>query len=149
MRTPEITISQIDGALRPAPIHADWVLAGKPEARNRVMSRSRDRTAITVEWDCTAGAFNWFYDSEETIHVLEGGARLTFGGRERLIQPGSVVVFPTGSQARWDVDHYVRKLAIFRQTVPLPFSVSMRAWNRIRAMSGGERARPSPALASA
>ncbi len=139
MRPPQIMVSQTEGALRAAPIQADWVLSGAPKARNRVLSRSRDRTAITVVWDCTAGAFNWFYDSEETIHVLEGAARLTFAGQELVIGPGSVVIFPAGSQARWDVDCYIRKLAIFRQTVPRPFGVAMRAWNRLLSLSSGGR----------
>ena len=147
MSVSELFVTRVDLALRPAPIPTPWILDGQPVARNRILSRSGDRTAITVVWDCTAGAFNWFYDSEETIHVLEGTARITFGGRMKTIGPGSVVVFPAGSQARWDVDGYIRKLAIFRQTVPTPFSLTMRAWRRLRSLLPGEWAPPSPALA--
>ncbi len=147
MNLPDVFISQIEGSLRSAPIPSHWILDGEPTARNRILSRSDDRTATTVVWDCTAGAFNWFYDSEETIHVLEGTATLTFGTTVRRIGPGSVVVFPAGSQARWDVDSYIRKLAIFRQTVPTPFSFTMRAWRRLRSMIPAGRMEPSPALA--
>ena len=149
MQHPPILFSQTEGALRPAPIHAQWILEGKPEARNRILSHSGDRTAVTVVWDCTAGAFNWFYDSEETIHVLEGTARLTTASGVETIGPGSVVVFPAGSQARWDIDRYIRKLAIFRQPVPRPLSISMRGWKRLRGMLEGRLSQRSPALAGA
>ncbi len=149
MQPSPILFSKTDGALRPAPIHAHWILDGKPEARNRILSYSRDRTAVTVVWDCTAGAFNWFYDSEETIHVLEGSARLTTVSGVQTIGPGSVVVFQAGSQARWDIDCYIRKFAIFRQPVPPALSISMRGWKRLRSMLAGEYGQRSPALAGA
>ncbi len=147
MRGPDILISQTDGKLHAAPIPAQWILHGEPAARNRILSRSGDGTATTVVWDCTAGSFNWLYQSEETVHILEGTATLTFGATVQVISPGSVVVFPAGSHARWDVDSYIRKLAIFRDTVPPPFSFSMRAMRRLRRLTRAGRQTASPAIA--
>lgn len=130
-----------------APIPAAWILGGQPVARNRIVSRSKDRMATTVVWDCSAGSFNWFYDSEEIVHVLDGTARLTIDGVEQVIRPGSVVVFPSGSHALWQIDDHVRKLAVFRHSVPRPFSLAMRALNRLRRIWAGGGAVPSPALA--
>ena len=127
-------VSQTDIALQPSPINAEWVRQGTPVARNRVLFRSQDRTATTIVWDCTAGSFDWFYTSDETIHVLEGRATLTFDSQTRVIKPGDVVFFPAGSQARWVVDDYIRKLAFFRRTLPLPVSLAMRALGRARSL---------------
>ena len=134
------------GVMQSAPIPPHWVVHGAPVANNRVLARSTDRTATTVMWECTAGKFDWFYDSEETIYVLEGGATLTINGKTQAIGPGSVVVFPAGSRALWEVGHYIRKFAVFRQPVPQPLSLCMRAWRRLTAGLTQQRL-PSPAVA--
>ena len=149
MQHSSILFSKTEGALAPAPIPASWVLGGKPQARNRVLSRSQDRTSVTIVWECTAGSFDWFYDGEETLHVIEGGARLTTESGVQVIGPGSVVVCEAGSHARWEIDSYIRKLAIFRQPVPTPLSVFMRSYNRLRSRLSGQMAQQSPALAGA
>src|SRR4051812_28744949 len=45
--------------LEPNPIEPDWVHDGSPQARSRLLSRSADGLAMTMEWDCTAGEFEW------------------------------------------------------------------------------------------
>ena len=147
MRCPDILVAKTTGALKPAPINAEWIVSGQPTARAALLSHSQDRTALTVVWDCTAGEFNWFYDTEEIIHVLEGSATLHFNGIVEKISTGSVVVFPAGSQARWVVDGYIRKLAVFRQVVPTPFSVTMRGWSKLRSMLQPGQMQGQPAMA--
>ena len=124
-----------DVALSSAPIRSEWVLEGAPRARNAVVAKSADRTALTMLWDCSAGRFRWVYDQDETIHVLEGSAVLTLAnGRIETIGPGDVVFFPAGSVAEWRVDAYVRKLAVFREVVPAPMALVMRIAARLRAL---------------
>jgi uncharacterized cupin superfamily protein len=127
-----ILVSQTDGTLEPTPINPDWILAGSPQARGRVLSTSTDRTSTTMVWECTAGSFKWLYHIEETIHVLEGGMTLTDASGTRRVGVGDVIYFPPGSEAVWVIDHYVRKLAIFRQSLPRPASVGLRVWTRMR-----------------
>ena len=62
--------------LEPAPIRQNWILEGNPVARNRYLSVSADREARTCIWDCTAGRFNWFYDTDETVYVIEGAGKV-------------------------------------------------------------------------
>jgi uncharacterized cupin superfamily protein len=132
MSVPPILVSQTDGPLEPAPINPDWIIEGTPEARYRVLSTSTDRTATTVVWECTAGSFKWLYHSEEVIHVLEGGVTLTDTSGTRRIGAGDVIYFPPGSEAVWVIDSYIRKLAVFRTSLPRPLSISFRLWNRVR-----------------
>ena len=132
MPSNEILISSSDIALEPAPIQADWIIDGDPQARNRVLSKSQDGAAFTLLWDCTAGAFTWRYDIDETIHVLEGGATLTDASGTRAIEAGDVVFFPAGSVATWRVRNYVRKVAFFRRPGPRPVGLALRAWNKLR-----------------
>jgi uncharacterized cupin superfamily protein len=116
--------------LNRAPIDDNWILDGNPVARNVQLFKSRDGTAYTLIWDCTAGTFNWFYDHDETLQVLEGGAVLTIGTETREIGPGSVVFFPAGSRATWQIDSYIRKVAFVRQSIPKPVGLALKVWHR-------------------
>ena len=122
-----------DVSLSSAPIRAEWVLEGAPVARNAVVAKSADRTALTMLWDCSAGRFRWVYDQDETIHVLEGSATLTLDdGSVETIGPGDVVFFPAGSSAEWRVSSYIRKLAVFREPVPHGLAMLLRVRAKLR-----------------
>jgi len=131
-----------------SPIRASWILAGEPVARVALLSSSADGTARTYYWDCTAGRFNWYYDFDETLHILEGSVRLKApSGSSRLVVAGDTIFFPAGSQAEWTVDTYIRKLAFCR--TPLPgYLASARDIGRKlkKLMNGGGKQRESSGL---
>jgi uncharacterized cupin superfamily protein len=126
-------MSLSDVELEPAPIKSDWILEGKPHARNRLIFKSDDGTSWTMIWDCTAGLFNWFYLYDETVHVLEGKVVVTTATGSRTIAAGDAIFFPAGSSATWHVDSYVRKIAFLRQVLPPPAAWGLRAWMRVAA----------------
>ena len=131
-----------DVELFSAPIRPDWVLAGRPTARNAVLARSADRTALTMVWDCSCGRFRWNYDQDETIHIIEGGAVLTLDdGRVERLGPGDVVFFPAGRSAVWEVESYVRKLAVFREPVPQTLALVVRLRAKLRDLLVAARLR--------
>ncbi|MGH8299008.1 MAG: cupin domain-containing protein [Steroidobacteraceae bacterium] len=109
--------------LAPAPIPPASILEGDPVARDKRLAGSTDQLASTYMWDCTAGSFNWFYDADEVIHVLEGAAIVedSAGVRQRL-EAGDTFLFPAGSRYRWTVPSYVRKIAFLHA----PLSREMR-----------------------
>src|SRR5580692_13210279 len=95
--------------LMPSPIRANWVLEGNPMARNQLLSVSADGNARSYIWDCTAGRFNWFYEVDETIYVIEGGVVLRDGMGTRRLSAGDTIFFPAGANAEWHVENYIRK----------------------------------------
>ena len=114
--------------LRPAPINPDWIRGGTPVARNALLSSSHDRAACTLVWDCTPGEFEWHYDSDETVHILDGSVVLDDGfAPPRRLGPGDVVLFPKGAVVRWTVETQGRKRACFRRPLPAPFALVSRA----------------------
>ena len=138
MSEPSLEFAHTDVELKSAPIRPEWILDGDPQARNKVLALSEDRMATTLVWDCTAGRFKWIYDVDETIHILEGAVNLTqFDGSVKRLHAGDVVFFPAGSSATWEVEGYVRKLAFFRQPVPRPVSLMLKALHRLAGVSGG------------
>ena len=138
--------------LKSSPINPDWVIDGDPVARNAELSRSWDGTATTWVWDCTPGRFVWHYDSDETIHVLEGAIVLDDGtAPPRRLGPGDVVFFPVGAVVHWTVETHVRKLAFFRRPLPKPLGLVMRmalkAKARLRRPVDGVMGLAEPAMA--
>jgi uncharacterized cupin superfamily protein len=114
--------------LNTAPIVPAWILDGSPAARAKLLSSSTDGMASTYMWDCTAGRFNWFYDIDETICLLEGSVVLTdSAGVRHFVRTGDTFFFPAGSRFEWAVPSYVRKIAFFH----IPMSRKMQFLKRI------------------
>ncbi len=134
-------------ALNPSPIYPEWVIEGNPIARNKVLSSSADGTASTLIWDCTAGRFNWFYDVDETIYVIEGGVVIRdAGGAARRLSAGDTIFFPAGVRAEWHVEDYIRKIAFCRVPLPRPIVFARRGYRflkRLVGTRGGANAAPA------
>lgn len=95
-----------------APLDPDWILAGLPQTQiNPLAARGRLSSGF---WQCTEGHFNWHYQVDEMIHILEGDALI----RDRAtplwchLRAGDSVLFPKGSSAEWIVERYVRKFYV-------------------------------------
>ena len=112
---PVIQFGNVATELTPKPIRPDWILEGSPVARARnVLLTSDDNFSATV-WDCTAGRFRWHFNSDETVHILEGEVHVTDEkGKERALRPGDVALFSKYTTSVWRVPRYVKKLALNR-----------------------------------
>jgi uncharacterized cupin superfamily protein len=129
--------------LESAPIEASWIRGGAPRARCAELSRSRDGTAATFVWDCSAGEFDWTFAADETVHILEGEVEVDDGAGARVLRPGDVALFHAGATCRWRVPAYVKKLAFLRDPVPRPALFAMRLWRRLKRLARA----PEPTLA--
>ncbi len=119
--------------LTPRPIEPSWIIEGNPVAQSSVLSTSADGLASTIVWECSEGKFNWYYDVDETILILEGSIVLESDTmRPTRYGAGDVVFFKHGAHARWHVEGRVRKLAFCRTTQPFLFSFALRAINKIK-----------------
>jgi uncharacterized protein len=124
-------------SLNPSPIYPSWVIEGNPVARNKLLSSSADGTASTLIWDCTAGRFNWFYDADETIYVIEGGVVLRDqAGAVRRLSAGDTIYFPAGARAEWHVEDYIRKIAFCRVPLPRPVVFVKRVFRFLKRLMG-------------
>ncbi len=132
--------------LKPSPIEPSWILEGNPEARSHVLSTSACGTTKTLIWSCTEGKFNWYYDVDETIMILEGSIVLESEGMPpRRYGVGDVILFRHGAHVKWHVEHHVKKIAFFRQTLPFGLGYVVRAINKLKRMvfvPGGRRSAP-------
>jgi uncharacterized cupin superfamily protein len=148
MPNPVIKFATGKLSLDSCPIRPAWILEGDPVARNTMIAGSADGAASTLMWDCTAGRFNWHYEIDETICVVEGSVtvRDQFGDARTLVA-GDTAFFPAGSSAEWTVDNYVRKIAFMRRPLPRAVLMAKRAYKRLRRLVGTRTgSREAPAL---
>lgn len=131
--------------LVPSPIPKAWILEGAPTARKKHLAGSSDQLATTFMWDCTAGRFNWFYDEDEVIHVLEGCVIVEdAAGARRRLQAGDTFLFAAGSRYHWTVPHYIRKIAFLHS----PLSRGMKIIRGIlKRLTAPFRRKPAGAAA--
>ncbi|KVD70619.1 hypothetical protein WS62_12040 [Burkholderia sp. ABCPW 14] len=123
-----------DVVLQPSPIDPAWILEGNPVARSGQWSCSPDSTTSMWVWDCTAGRFNWHFDCDETIHVIEGEVIVTSEGHEpRTLRAGDAALFHAGSRAEWHVPKYVRKHAILRPPISRPVLFVHKVVRKLRS----------------
>jgi uncharacterized protein len=121
-----------DVQMKPSPIDPNWVRDGAPIARNFQLSCAKEGGSPTLLWDCTAGVFDWHYDTDESIYVLEGSAVVRDDdGVEHEIGAGDHVLFRAGAHAVWRVESYVRKVAFFRTPVPRAINLPVLAWRKL------------------
>jgi len=143
----EIAKTTVD--LTPRPIEPSWIIEGKPDATSCVLSQSADGLASTMVWHCTAGKFNWYYDFDETILILDGGIVLESDGMPPTrYGPGDVIFFKDGAHARWHIESHVKKLAFCRKTQPVWLGFALRVVLKLKKMflPAGER-RPASLMA--
>ena len=121
--------------LAPRPIEPSWIIEGNPVAQCSVLSKSADGLASTMVWQCSEGKFNWYYDFDETILILEGSIVLESDTlRPTRYGPGDVIFFKDGAHARWHVEGHVRKLAFCRKTQPVLVGLALRVLSKLKRM---------------
>jgi uncharacterized cupin superfamily protein len=138
-----IDFSHSNVGLKPSPIEPSWIIEGSPEARSYQLSASADGAAATLIWSCTEGKFNWYYDLDETMMIIEGSIVLESEGTPpKRYGAGDVIFFRNGAHAKWHVEGYVKKVAFCRQTNPIVVGLAVRAVNKLKRMlssrSGGQ-----------
>lgn len=133
MANPLIVASRHDLPLRPSPIEPSWIKEGAPDARSAEIARSRDGTASTLVWECTPGRFDWFYDLDESIHIVSGSIVVSADGMEPTrFGPGDVLFFAKGAHAHWIVEERVRKVAFCHQVQPRAVGLALRIVSKLK-----------------
>jgi uncharacterized cupin superfamily protein len=133
--------------LKPSPIEPSWIIEGNPEARSSLLSTSECKTAWTLIWSCTEGRFNWHYDFDETIMILEGSIVLESDGMPpKRYGVGDVVFFRSGASVKWHVEGYVKKVAFCRLTNAPVLGYAIRAINKFKSVIRRDNPALVPAL---
>lgn len=122
------------------PISPSAMRSGNPVMRYEEHSSTVDGAAWTMVWDCTRSTFDWYYEFDEVVVILEGSVRVTdCHGRTHTLNVGDAGYFPCGTTWFWEVDHYVRKVAFCHNPIPrglrLPVRIVRRLAREIRELA--------------
>lgn len=130
-----IETAAVGAKLNPSPIEPSWIIDGDPQASSCMLSWSADGSASTIVWQCTEGRFEWHYDFDETILILEGSIVLESDTmKPTRYGPGDVILFRNGASAKWHVEGHVKKLAFCRTTPPPVIAFATRALRALKRM---------------
>jgi hypothetical protein len=144
-----IETTNLDVVLTPRPIEPSWITEGNPVAQWHVLSRSADGLASTMVWECSEGRFNWYYDFDETVLILEGSIVLESDGMPPTrYTAGDVIFFKDGAHAKWHVEGRVRKLAFCRKTQPVWLGFAVRVILKLKKIFLPVDERQAASLAS-
>ncbi|ADB49069.1 cupin domain-containing protein [Conexibacter woesei] len=102
-------VSVVDAPLEPAPIPAQDIVSGAPEAFVTLLWRNEEGTLFNGVWHCTPGTF-YLDHPDETVAFIEGRATVTPEGGEPVeLTAGDAGFFPNGTRVLWEVHETVRK----------------------------------------
>ena len=106
--------------------------------------------ASTILWHCTEGRFEWHYDIDETIYILEGSVVIESDAMPPTrFGAGDVIFFKDGASARWQVEGHIRKVAFCRRTQPKLVGLALRAFAKLRSLLMPSSNRPVQTLLGA
>ena len=115
-----LTAESPTGTLPDMPIDAVFIKDGNPVARGSVLTQSADKKVSSGLWTCEPGKFDWTYEWDEFVHVLEGEVTITEdGGTSYTLRPGDMAHFPLGLNTHWHVTKAVKKFFVLRTPEPL------------------------------
>lgn len=108
MRLPsELTV---DHALQPIEVPRAWIKSGKPRFLYTEYVASPDRSSSSGIWSCEGPTtFEWRFDADETVHVLDGRVEISYQGQHFVLEPGDTAFFQADTRAIWTVPKYMRK----------------------------------------
>ncbi len=110
MRAEPVLATPVAHVLTAYDVDPTWVSSGKPVFKTTETSRSADGKTVSGLWSCEGPTtFEWRYDVDETIHVLEGEAEVEYLGHKVTLRSGDVYTFHTGTRAKWQVKGFIKK----------------------------------------
>ncbi|MFZ6721022.1 cupin domain-containing protein [Undibacterium sp. Ji49W] len=87
-----------------------WIKEGTPNFRATEFFKSHDGKTSSGIFECDGpSTFEWHYQLDETIYVLDGGVDIEYQGKRFSLKPGETAFFRAGTTALWHVPKGIRK----------------------------------------
>ncbi len=99
----------INHQIAPFKVNPDWVKQGQPNFRATEFYRSADGQTTSGLFECDASVFEWHYDKDEAIYILEGSVELEYLGQKFTLSAGQSTFFKAGTVALWRVPEKIKK----------------------------------------
>lgn len=125
--SPAPSIQAVAKPLEAVEVDRGWIRSGSPEFAQAETFRSVDGRTSQGLWSCTGPTtFEWHFEVDETVYVLEGEVKIDYQGKQFTLHPGDTAVFHGGTTATWTVDRYLKKTYTLHNPGPLG-----RLWRQV------------------
>jgi uncharacterized cupin superfamily protein len=93
------------------------IVEGTPDARCAYLAKSADDNAAAGFWSCNPGRYEFEFDYDEFVYIVEGELAVTEHGSQRTFQlgPGDTAHFPQGVTTTWHVTRPLVKYFVARR----------------------------------
>ncbi|MCH8618378.1 cupin domain-containing protein [Undibacterium sp. TS12] len=96
--------------VQPFEVDPSWIKEGKPNFRATEFFKSHDGKTSSGIFECDGpSTFEWHYQLDEAIYVLDGGVDIEYQGQRFSLKPGETAFFRAGTTALWHVPKGIRK----------------------------------------
>lgn len=112
MDIPEPSTEALTKVMLPMQVDPSWIKSGTPRflVTDSATVKSPVGSISTGLWSCDGPAtFDWTYGTDETVHILEGDARIDYLGKTLTLKAGDTAFFQAGTKATWTVPTRVFK----------------------------------------
>jgi len=95
---------------------AHEILEGVPDARGQFTAESADGNCTAGFWACDVGRYEFVFDYDEFIYLIEGEVTVTQTGSDRTwtLRPGDTAHFPQGVTTVWQITRRMTKYFVAR-----------------------------------
>lgn len=118
---PQASKVPLTRSMQPIEINPTWIKAGNPTfaAAQTTVIRHPGGSLTTGQWYCEGPAtFEWTYEVDETIHILDGEAQIEYQGSQLTLGAGDTAFFQQGTKATWTVPNNVYKSFVLHDIGP-------------------------------
>jgi uncharacterized cupin superfamily protein len=112
MRT--VTTASLPAELPRITLPQHEILEGTPDARGLFTAESEDGRATAGFWSCDVGRYEFVFDYDEFIYLIEGEMTVMHGDQRWVVRAGDTAHFPQGVTVIWEVTRRVTKYFVAR-----------------------------------
>jgi uncharacterized cupin superfamily protein len=119
--TPRVRFARLPAEPLPSITLPDHeILEGEPDARCLFTAETTDGLASAGFWSCDVGRYEFFFDYDEFIYLIEGEVVITElpHGVPRRLSEGDTAHFPSGVTTLWEVTRKMTKYFVARSPRP-------------------------------
>jgi uncharacterized protein len=112
-------MKQISVQARPAelpewPLPEHEILQGEPDCRCVFTAESEDEGASAGFWSCDAGRYEFYFDYDEFVYLVEGEMTVCQGEQRWPMRAGDTAHFPQGVTCVWEIQKRITKYFVAR-----------------------------------
>jgi uncharacterized cupin superfamily protein len=111
-----VTVAKRSGELPAITLPQHEILEGTPDARCVFLAKSADDGAAHGFWSCNPGRYEFVFDYDEFVYVIEGAMTVTEHGTGRTfdVRAGDAAHFAQGVTTTWHVTEKLTKYFVAR-----------------------------------